>query len=336
MTVERPSRHCLQRLRQHYPRLSPAQQAVAEYVLKNPSEAMRTSIQDIAARCGTSVSTVVRLAKDIGFEGVKEMKLALALEVGTLIPNLSMRERSSEGNAAELLENTVLGLSETAAALDIAGVQRVARLLGGARHVDVYGASTSYLVGMDLVEKLKRLGIYAATYENSYMQAISAAGLGSEDVAVAVSYSGETRSVVECLATAREQGATTVALTNFLDSSIVDVADVVLSTAVSRHLLADGSLGGRIAQLYVVDTLFIELIASDPKRFEAAFHRYNQILLQKVRKSRDRLGLGVGPSGTAEAAKTTTAARSDRSGGKRARGSRGRTSRVPREGKTDE
>lgn len=258
---------------------------------------MQTSIHDIAARCRTSVSTVVRLAKDIGFEGVKEMKLALALEIGTLIPNLTTRQGSSQGNAAELLENTVLGLNETAAALNIGELQRVARLIAKARHVDVYGASTSYLVGMDLVEKLKRLGIYASAYENSYMQAISAAGLGPEDVAIGVSYSGETRSVVECVATAREQGATTVALTNFADSSIVDVSDAVLSTAVSRHLIPDGSLGGRIAQLYVVDALFIELIASDSDRFDAAFYRYNQIILQKVGKSRDRLGLGREPVG---------------------------------------
>lgn len=334
MTSERPSRHCLQRLRQHFSRLSPAQQVVAEYILKNPNDAMQASIHEIAARCRTSVGTVVRLAKDIGFEGVREMKLALALEVGTLIPNLTARQGSSRGNAAELLENTVLGLNETAAALDIPELQRVARLIAEAGHVDVYGASTSYLVGMDLVEKLKRLGIYASVYENSYMQAISATGLGPGDVAIGVSYSGETQSVVECVAMAREQGATTVALTNFTDSSIVDVSDVVLSTAVSRHLIPDGSLGGRIAQLYVVDALFIELFASDSERFDAAFHRYNQILLQKVGKSRDRLGLGLkhpglgrgrsgdGPSApppTRSSAKTLTVAASTKKTAKNAK-----------------
>jgi len=265
---------------------------VAEYILQNPSEAMQASVQAIAARCGTSVSTVVRLAKDIGFEGLKEMKLALALEVGTLIPNLTARTQPATGDVGELLENTLLGLKETAASLDLEKVRQVAKLLANARHVDVYGASTSHLVGLDLIEKLKRLGIYASTYENSYMQSISSAGLGPEDVAVAITYSGETSNVVESLATAREQGAKTVALTNFSDSSIVEVADVVLTTSVSRHLIPDGSLGGRIAQLHVIDTLFVELIASDQERFRSAFNRYNQILLQKVRKSRDRLGLG--------------------------------------------
>lgn len=293
----------MQRLRQQIPRLSPAQQRVAEYVLQNPSEAMQASVQAIAATCGTSVSTVVRLAKDIGFEGLKEMKLALALEIGTLIPNLTTRDQPGHGDASELLENTLLGLKETAAALDFTTVRRVAELLAAARHVDVYGASTSHLVGLDLLEKLKRLGIYASAYENSYMQAISSAGLGPQDVAVAVTYSGETRSVIESLASAREQGAKTVALTNFLDSSVVEFADFVLTTSVSRHLIPDGSLGGRISQLHVVDTLFVELIASDPTRFRSAFHKYNQILLQKVKKSRDRLGLGGdGPVGKAQAA----------------------------------
>ncbi len=301
MTTKRPSRHGLQRLRQHYPKLSAAEQVVAEFILDDPSAALSLSVQDIAARCRTSTSTIVRLAQDIGFEGVKEMKLALALEIGTLIPSIAAHKELPSAYASELLENTRFGLDETAAALDMEKVRHVAGLLAKARHVDVYGASTSYIVGMDLVEKLKRLGIYAATYENNYMQAISSAGLGEADVALAITYSGETRSVVENLAMARDQGATTVALTNFQDSSVVEVADVVLSTAVTRHLIPDGSLGGRIAQLYVVDVLFLELFASDPERFRAAFQRYNQILLQKVRKSRDRLGLaGKDPARGAE------------------------------------
>lgn len=297
VTTKRPSRHCLQRLRQYFPRLSAAQQGVAEYILQHPSEALNSSVHEIAAHCNTSPSTIVRLAKDIGFDGIKEMKLALAQEIGTLLPNIeAQHEFDDDGHLREILDNTILGLQETAASMDFPALQLAVDALAHARHVDVYGASTSFLVGMDLVEKLKRLGIYASSYDNSYMQAISSAGLGKGDVAIAVTYSGETRSVVENLAMAQEQGATTIALTNFQDSTVVQVADIIIPTSVTRHLLPDGSLGGRIAQLFAIDLLFIELFASDPERFQAAFHKYNQILLKKISKSRDRLGLANGGS----------------------------------------
>lgn len=289
----RASRHSLQRLRHYFHRLSPTQQRVAEYFMQHPVEALGSSVQEIAARCGTSTSTVVRLAKDIGFEGLKEMKIALAQEVGTLVTRIEMDElREPSGHAHYLLENTVKGLQETFAGLDHEVVKRAAEVLGGANRVDVYAAGSSFLVASDLVEKLKRIGIYASTYANDYMQAISSGGLAPGDVAFAVSYSGETSSVIESMTIAKDRGATTLALTNFPDSTIVEHADIVLPTSVSSHLVPDGSLGGRIAQLWVVDLLFIELFASDPERFRRAYRTYNEILLRKIRKYRDRLGLG--------------------------------------------
>lgn len=295
MATEHPSRHCLQRLRQNFPRLSVAQQRIAEYILQQPTVALNCSVHELAARCQTSPSTVVRLAKDIGFQGLKEMKLALAREIGTLLPHFEAPERlDDEGHVADVLENSILGLRETAAGMDFDALDRAVAALKGARHVDVYGVGSSFLVGHDLVDKLKRLGIYASTFDNSYMQAISSAGLGLGDVAIAISYTGETRSVIENLAMAKDHGAATIALTNFRDSTIVQVADIVIPTSVTHHLVPDGSLGGRIAQLFAVDLVFIKLFASDPERFRTAFHKYNQILLKKLGKPDPRFELNQG------------------------------------------
>lgn len=296
MATARPSRHCLQRLRQSFTSLSAAQQRVAEFILQQPSQALSCSVQELASRCHTSPSTVVRLAKDIGFDGLKEMKIALAQEVGTLLPQFDdTAPLEDESYASTLLDNTVLGLRETVAGMDFGALDAAAQALGGARHVDVYGVSTSYLVGRDLVEKLKRLGIYASSFDNSYTQAISSASLGSGDVAVAITYSGETRGVIENLAMARDQGALTIALTNFRDSTIIQAADIVVPTSVTQHLLPDGSLGGRIAQLLVVDLLFVRLFATDAERFRSAFTKYNRILLQKLGRPDQRFDFAQEP-----------------------------------------
>lgn len=288
-TNSRPTRHCLQRLRQYYPKLSSAQQNIAAYILQNPEEAVGVSVHRLATLCDTSPSTVVRLAKDIGFEGVKEMKIALAQEVGTLLPRLSAdRNGDAQGVGHELLDTTIQGLQETANAVDPAVLTQAAKLITAARHVDIYGASNSYLVGLDLVEKLKKLGIYATSYDNDYMQAISSASLEEQDVAIAITYSGETTSVVENLGMAQERGARTIAITNFADSSVRQYSDLIITTGVSRHLVPDGSMSGRISQLFVVDLLFVELFNSDPERYRKAYRKYNEILLRKVSKARSK------------------------------------------------
>jgi DNA-binding MurR/RpiR family transcriptional regulator len=171
--------------------------------------------------------------------------------------------------------------------------------LATARRVAIFGTGSSYIVGLDLAEKLKRLGINAQIEANDYIQAITAAGLDEDSVAIGISYSGETRSTIEHLHMAREQGARAIAITNFADSTIIQLADVVITTAVSRHLFPDGGMGGRIAQLFVIDVLYMRLFASDVARFGAAYRRYNQILLNKAAHPRDRSIVpgSSGPSG---------------------------------------
>lgn len=262
-------------------------------MLQFPGEALSLSVHEMASRCGVSPSTIVRLAKDIGFLGVKEMKVQLALEVGTLLPSIAGSDLPDDASyASAVYENTNSALQQTLASLDPAAVDAAVAALTDASKVDVYGASTSYLVGLDLVEKLKRLGIYASGYSNSYMQAISAMSLNPGDVAFAVTYSGETVDVIDAIEVAKRQGATTIVITNFRESTIVQYADIVVPTSVSNNLLPDGSMSGRQAQLYIVDLLFTKVFATNPRRFNAAFLKYNQILLNKVSKSRDREGQG--------------------------------------------
>jgi DNA-binding MurR/RpiR family transcriptional regulator len=62
---------------------------------------------------------------------------------------------------------------------------------------------------------------------------------------------------VEALREARERGATTVALTNFPRSPITEVADHVLTTAARETTFRSGATASRIAQLTVIDCVFI-------------------------------------------------------------------------------
>src|SRR5206468_1482606 len=85
----------------------------------------------------------------------------------------------------------------------------------------------------------------------------SAALLGEGDVAIAISHTGATVDTIEPLAEARRHGALTVALTNFPRSPIVAAADLVLTTAARETTFRSGAMSSRIAQLMVVDCLFV-------------------------------------------------------------------------------
>lgn len=148
-------------------------------------------------------------------------------------------------------------VEETADQLDMAALDSVVEALAGANRVDVYGAGASAFVALDFQQKLHRIGRIAFAWADVHMALASAALLEAGDVAVGVSHTGATLDTVDALARARLNGACTVALTNFPQSPITAVADHVLTTAARETTFRSGAMTSRIAQLTVIDCLFI-------------------------------------------------------------------------------
>jgi DNA-binding MurR/RpiR family transcriptional regulator len=67
-------------VRLHYAQLPGALQRVAETVLLDPPAAAAGTIVELAERSGTSVSTVTRFCRAIGFEGFAGLRLGLRKE----------------------------------------------------------------------------------------------------------------------------------------------------------------------------------------------------------------------------------------------------------------
>ena len=95
------------------------------------------------------------------------------------------------------------------------------------------------------------------------------------DVAIGLSHSGATRDTVESLETARGAGATTICITNVMASPISKVADIKLYTSVEESDYRSGAMGSRIAQLSIIDVLFVGVAQ---RRFEETMEH-----LQKTR-----------------------------------------------------
>lgn len=264
MTTEHSESSPLVRIRSLLPGLARAEQRVAKVVLESPSTVARRSITDVAEAAGTSETTVTRFCKAIGVGGYPELRIALAADTA----RTEMRvDRDLGGEIAPEDDlKTVVGkvtfadaraVEETAEQLDIDVLGQVVDALAGARRVDVYGVGASAFVAADLQQKLHRIGRTCFAWNDTHIMLTSAAVLTGDDVAVAISHTGATTDTVEALRVARAHGATTVALTNYPTSPIAEVADHVLTTAARETTFRSGATASRIAQLTVVDCLFI-------------------------------------------------------------------------------
>jgi DNA-binding MurR/RpiR family transcriptional regulator len=264
MTTEHLESSPLVRIRSLLPGLARAEQRVAKVVLDNPSTVARRSITEVADAAGTSETTVTRFCKAIGVGGYPELRIALAADTA----RTEMRSDRDLGGeiAPEDDLATVVGkvtfadaraVEETASQVDVDILEKVVNAVASAGRVDVYGVGASAFVAADLQSKLHRIGRVCFAWSDTHIMLTSAAVLGPGDVAFGISHTGATTDTVEALRVAREHGATTVALTNFPTSPVTDVADLVLTTAARETTFRSGAMASRIAQLTVVDCLFI-------------------------------------------------------------------------------
>ncbi|WNV91716.1 MurR/RpiR family transcriptional regulator [Umezawaea sp. Da 62-37] len=254
----------LVKIRSLLPGLARAEQRVAKVVLESPATVAHRSITEVAEAAGTSETTVTRFCKAIGVGGYPELRIALAADTARTASRVD-RDLGSDITLTDDLRQVVgkvafadaRAVEETAEQLDVDALRAVVTAVAGAGRVDVYGFGASAFVAFDLQQKLHRIGRVCFAWNDAHIALTSAAVLTGADVAVGISHTGSTSETVEALRVAKEHGATTVALTNFPRSPISEVADHVLTTAARETTFRSGAMSSRIAQLTVVDCLFI-------------------------------------------------------------------------------
>lgn len=265
----------LVQLRGLRPSLSPAEDRVAEQVLADARAAAALTISELAVQARTSETTVLRFCKRLGLPGYPQLRLALAAESAQPRALVAAATDINEDDSIDDIISKVAfadasAVEETAHQLDRDALSTAAEAIAAASRVDIYGIGASAIVGTDAQQKLHRIGVIAFSWNDPHLALTSAALLRAGDVAIGISHSGTTRETIESLSKARSQGATTVAITNFPLSRLVDSADIVLTTAARETPLRSGATASRIAALTVIDCLYIAVAQRDPNRARQA------------------------------------------------------------------
>ncbi len=258
------------------PSLNPTERQIADYVLEDPERVLSSSISDMQRGSGASVGSIVGFCRMLGVKGFASFKIALARELAQ--GGLSATSRSAEGQASlSLFENVfqfhMQSLKETLQLNNEKTLQQAARMLELGRKVEFFSIGMSYPVAYTACNKLRLIGIPAATQSDSHLQLIVATQLQKGDVAFGISCSGSTYETVQCMQVARENKATTLSITNCMKSPISAHSDLVLYATPSEIKYFQAPLASRITQLALVDALFVAI----------AQHRKNKTALQLQR-----------------------------------------------------
>ena len=275
------------RIRMMKPHLTPLEAKVVDSVMARRDFNHETALKEVADEAGVSEAMVIKIAKKLGFSGYRDFRQNVVDYVRVSDPE--MREELSPADSPREIVNKVFGaskqaLEETLAIADIEAYDRAADFIAGARQRDFYGVGGSAQIARDVAHKFLRIGVRASVFDDAHMMAMSASLLGTTDVAIGFSHSGSTLVTIEALQIARKNGARTIAITNYLGSPIAEVADVVIcSTAQGSPLLGENA-AARIAQLTILDTIFVLVAQRNYKAADANLAKTKAAVREKRKR----------------------------------------------------
>lgn len=247
--------------------LSPAAARVASYLDQNRPQALASSAAQIATQLGMSDATVIRAVQALGFDGLPNLKQALAAGLGErMSPATNMRRTLSEvgENANEAVQAVLDAHAEGMEALRTeagqAAILASISALHQASRIGVFGIGPSAHLACYLAFQLNRSGRRSFLLDSTgWALADQLLGLRAGDAVLLLAYGQPYREVQAVMAEARRLGLPVVLVTDTEESDLARQATVVLLARRGRA----NQVALHATTLIALEAVILGLAASD-------------------------------------------------------------------------
>lgn len=218
-----------------YP-FSTTEKVIVDFILEKKMELADYSASAIAKATFTSPSLLVRIAKKLGYSGWSELKEAYLQEEAYLESSFQNQDANFPFRPGENYMEIAGSLTalfqestrDTFDLLEYGTLNRAVRLMKRAVHIKLFALSDlTYLCEL-FIFRLHRIGKEASICHLNGDLLLEAARLDENDLAIVISYSGESPALLETIPFFRQRHVPVLALTSVGDNSLSKTADVVL------------------------------------------------------------------------------------------------------------
>ncbi|MFW8595863.1 MurR/RpiR family transcriptional regulator [Cribrihabitans neustonicus] len=266
--------------------LTPQVRKAARYVMEHPQDIGFSTVREAAEAAGVKPNTMVRMARQAGFEGYDEFREHFREAIRTGEPTLSGRARwlqnvQKRGGMgalyAQMAESALRNIEATFAAANEADLQAAAQVISKSRNVYTLGVGVnhanasnfSYLAstGMSGFHAIPRPGSTAVD---------DLAGACAKDSLIAITCAPYRTEVVEAVRIAKAQGVRIIALSDSPVSPIIRAADFgfVISTETPQFFPSSVSAIALLETLLsFVIAMSTEEVAERVEQFHNRRHR---------------------------------------------------------------
>lgn len=280
--------NCLVRIRQRYPHLAQSDKRLADYLLSQPDNARHLSSQQLAAKVGISQSSVVKFAQKMGFKGFPALKLAISEALvsnpnpqSVPVHNLIRGDDPMRLVGEKLIKENVAAMHAT---LDVNSEEKLiesATMLRRARRIVLTGIGASGLVAQNFAWKLMKIGFNAVVERDMHALLATVQALSSEDLLLAISYTGERRELNLAADETLLAGGKILAITGFTPNALQQRATHCLYTIAEEQATRSGAISSMHAQMMLTDVLFMALVQQDLEHAPGRI-RHSEALVKKL------------------------------------------------------
>jgi DNA-binding MurR/RpiR family transcriptional regulator len=281
------------RIQEEAGQFSASEQRIADILLNSFDFAVNASIIELAERAEVSPPTVTRFCRRLGCQSFADFKVNLARTayVGVRYLNPETKSTYPADVATDVITKAQNALFMLHRSLDATVLDKVADRLARAEMVYAFGSGgNSSMIASEVQNRLFRLGSRVTVSNDHGMQLMLTAAARPNDVLIGSSFSGRNAELVKCFALARENGITTIALTQS-DSVVAQAAELVIGIDLPEGDNIFRPTSTRFAYLAVVDTI-ASLVAYRNRKQSLVTLRHIKQQLVEHRDGDDRQLLG--------------------------------------------
>lgn len=243
----------LEDIQNKFPSFSEKEKSLATFLLNNSQTMMNINISTLAKETGTSPATITRFAKKLNQKSFVDLKIQLGALQTTQTSNKSELNNEVYEYYARVIENTEKLTNHDS-------LKEIVRLIIKAPRIFIFGVGSSGLTGLELTQRLLRMGLNVTSITDSHMMLITSSVAKKGDLVIGISTSGETKEVNHSLKKAKDNGAQVISITCFPESTLAQLSEQTLLAYSSLFIGKKRFVNSQFAIMYQIDVISTMLL----------------------------------------------------------------------------
>ncbi len=240
-------------LAKHFEKLSLAERKVADYVLRNPKEAVNLIVSELAEKSGVSDATVVRMCRHVGYKGFYQFKVVLAKYVGRAEKEIIPQETPDA--FTHILERYAASIIALGEQVDKAMMLNCVNMINACSQVHILAVGNTTPLGLYMGFRLGRLGV-RCTYGIAPEYSMNHVNLADEnDLIIAISQSGGSKQVIQGIELGKKKGLKVIAITGYKESPVAKLADITIISNNRKEAFSYYKDYAHLKEIAIIDAL---------------------------------------------------------------------------------